>query len=358
VLCTAAKGIAEVITLTGTVNVDMNDVKTVMRDSGVAIMGSGRASGEGRAMRAVQTALESPLLNDNDIHGANFILLNITFGSDELLMDEISEITDHIQDQAGSTAEVIWGYGQDESLGEDVCVTVIATGFVAKTVDHILPEEKPAERKIVLEPDAPKEITQKVESPTGNVSSAPVAEDPVAEGPFMKNTSVEFEIEPPVQNRLVFPTAKLNLFDEPSNDDLPEVSQMKMKAEEVKPEESPKLFEFGQNAVAESPSAPDQLNFKAEPVLEDRPKRSEVMARNKEREGRIREFTLKLKSPSGLTDMENEPAYLRRKVALDSTASSAESSVSRFTLNESVDENGEKKVELRNNNSFLHDNAD
>jgi cell division protein FtsZ len=358
VLCTAAKGIAEVITLTGTVNVDMNDVKTVMRDSGVAIMGSGRASGEGRAMRAVQTALESPLLNDNDIHGANFILLNITFGSDELLMDEISEITDHIQDQAGSTAEVIWGYGQDESLGEDVCVTVIATGFVAKTVDHILPEEKPAERKIALEPDAPKEITQKVESPTGNVSSAPVAEDPVAEGPFMKNTSVEFEIEPPVQNRLVFPTAKLNLFDEPSNDDLPEVSQMKMKAEEVKPEESPKLFEFGQNAVAESPSAPDQLNFKAEPVLEDRPKRSEVMARNKEREGRIREFTLKLKSPSGLTDMENEPAYLRRKVALDSTASSAESSVSRFTLNESVDENGEKKVELRNNNSFLHDNAD
>jgi len=136
------------------------------------------------------------------------------------------------------------------------------------------------------------------------------------------------------------------------------VSQMKMKAEEVKPEESPKLFKFSQNVVAESPSAPDHLNFKPEPVLEDRPKRSEVMARNKEREGRIREFTQKLKSPSGLADMENEPAYLRRKVALENTASSAESSVSRFTLNESVDENGEKKVELRNNNSFLHDNAD
>ena len=95
ILCTAAKGIAEVITLTGEINVDMNDVNTVMRDSGRAIMGSGSASGQGRAQKAVSDALESPLLNDSDITGANFVLLNITFGTEEILMNEIMEITDH-----------------------------------------------------------------------------------------------------------------------------------------------------------------------------------------------------------------------------------------------------------------------
>ena len=132
ILCTAAKGIAEVITLTGEINVDMNDVNTVMRDSGRAIMGSGSASGQGRAAKAVTEALESPLLNDSDITGADHVLLNITFGTEEILMDEIMEITDHIQEAAGQTAEVIWGYGTDENLGEDLCVTVIATGFEGK----------------------------------------------------------------------------------------------------------------------------------------------------------------------------------------------------------------------------------
>ena len=129
VLCTAAKGIAEVITLTGEINVDMNDVNTVMRNSGRAIMGSGVAVGEGRARLAVSEALESPLLNDCDITGASFVLLNITFGHDEVLMDEIMEITDIIQQAAGQSAEVIWGYGIDPSLGDALCVTVIATGF-------------------------------------------------------------------------------------------------------------------------------------------------------------------------------------------------------------------------------------
>jgi len=160
VLCTAAKGIAEVITLTGDINVDMNDVKTVMRDSGAAIMGAGAASGDGRAMTAVAEALESPLLNDNDITGANFVLLNITYGTDELLMDEISEITDYIQDQAGATAEVIWGYGHDETLGEKICVTVIATGFEARAD---LPEGPSGKRQHLV--DGAREITQPLEGP-------------------------------------------------------------------------------------------------------------------------------------------------------------------------------------------------
>ena len=143
ILCTAAKGIAEVITLTGEINVDMNDVNTVMRNSGRAIMGSGSASGQGRAQKAVTDALESPLLNDSDITGANFVLLNITFGTEEILMDEIMDITDYIQDAAGQTAEVIWGYGTDPNLGEDLCVTVIATGFDATTSKSVTQAEGP-----------------------------------------------------------------------------------------------------------------------------------------------------------------------------------------------------------------------
>ena len=129
VLATAAKGIADVITTTGAINVDFNDVNTVMRDSGVAIMGSSVAEGEGRAITAVQEALNSPLLNDNNIEGAKYILLNITYGDIEVTMDEIGEITDYIQDEAGSTADVIWGHGYDPSLGNKLSVTLVATGF-------------------------------------------------------------------------------------------------------------------------------------------------------------------------------------------------------------------------------------
>ncbi len=114
VLTTAAKGIAEIISVTGNINVDYKDVNTVMKDSGNAIMGSAEAEGENRAMKAVQNALNSPLLNDNNIAGAKYVLLNITYENIEVTMDEISEITDYIQEEAGSTADVIFGYGLGE----------------------------------------------------------------------------------------------------------------------------------------------------------------------------------------------------------------------------------------------------
>lgn len=184
VLCTAAKGIAEVITLTGDINVDMNDVKTVMRDSGAAIMGAGAASGDGRAMTAVAEALESPLLNDSDITGANFVLLNITYGTDEVLMDEISEITDYIQDRAGATAEVIWGYGHDDSLGEKICITVIATGFETRAA---LPEG-PTISRIRLDEEA-REITQPLSNP---LATEPwEKEGPNETEPHLKTESAE-----------------------------------------------------------------------------------------------------------------------------------------------------------------------
>ena len=129
VLNIAAKGIAEIITLPGYINVDFADVRTVMADSGVAIMGAAQASGEDRAIRAITEALESPLLNNNDILGAKDILLNITSGTDEITMDEMSQITSHIIRKVGNNAAVIWGVGTDPDLGDAVSVTIIATGF-------------------------------------------------------------------------------------------------------------------------------------------------------------------------------------------------------------------------------------
>lgn len=131
VLNIAAKGIAEIITLPGYINVDFADVKTVMTDSGVAVMGAAKASGEDRAIRAISEALESPLLNNNDILGAKDILLNITSGTDEITMDEMTQITSHIIRKVGNNAAVIWGVGTDVNLGDAISVTIIATGFPA-----------------------------------------------------------------------------------------------------------------------------------------------------------------------------------------------------------------------------------
>lgn len=141
VLNIAAKGIAEIITLPGYINVDFADVKTVMTDSGVAIMGAAQASGKDRAIRAIREALDSPLLNNTDIVGAKDILLNITSGKEEITMNEMTDITSYIIRKVGNNAAVIWGVGTDESLEDALSVTIIATGF-PNDMD-IYPEMKP-----------------------------------------------------------------------------------------------------------------------------------------------------------------------------------------------------------------------
>jgi len=146
ILNTAAKSIAEIITVTLHVNLDFADVQTVMKESGVAIMGSANCEGENRAVRAVELALTSPLLNDNNIKGARYVLLNITCGTDDITMDELGEITDFIQEAAGQTADIIKGYGIDETLGDKINVTLIATGFSANPV--VTFSEKKAERVV------------------------------------------------------------------------------------------------------------------------------------------------------------------------------------------------------------------
>jgi cell division protein FtsZ len=140
VLATAAKGIAEIITLPGHVNVDFADVKAVMTDSGVSIMGSGSAEGEDRAINAIKQALDSPLLNNSDIRGAKDILLNITCGEPEVTMDEISQITEFLQAAAGNNSDIIFGVGKNPAISEKVVVTIIATGF---GTNNFIPTENP-----------------------------------------------------------------------------------------------------------------------------------------------------------------------------------------------------------------------
>ena len=374
ILCTAAKGIAEVITLTGEINVDMNDVNTVMRNSGRAIMGSGKASGEGRARTAVIEALESPLLNDCDITGAHFVLLNITFGNEEILMDEIMEITDFIQSAAGQSAEVIWGYGVDESLTDDLCVTVIATGFEGK--DQWNPRETEKTTRFVL--GAEKEITEPI---------APIAPSPIAhaseetkanneeETPFLKPTpavdslNANMTVQTSLQKTESINQAEPTL-NEASERDVEEA--MKVYTLDSAPlpttSDEPNLggIRFHEAKKEETP-APEPAQTPLSQTADTTPSGNRVPIQpvtkqpdsgDNGRNQRIQQFTRKLKTPGGLANLEAEPAYKRRQVILDDVDHSSKSQVSRFTLNEEVDEEGERHIELRNDNPFLHDNVD
>lgn len=212
ILTTAAKGIAEIITVPGYVNVDFEDVNTVMKNSGVAIMGTGLADGEDRALKAVRMALSSPLLNDNDIAGAQHILLNITSGTKEVLMDELTKITNYVQEAAGHTSEVIWGNCIDEALNEKISVTVIATGFetnqakqIART--HTSTDELPARISYRLddEDDSLKKNTDR-------------SKNSLSEEQFLRNTSSpKPETNKQPANRFKQPEDSLSVFMERRN---------------------------------------------------------------------------------------------------------------------------------------------
>ncbi len=197
VLTIAAKGIAEIITVAGYINVDFADVQTVMQNSGVAVMGSARASGEDRALRAIENALSSPLLNNNNIKGAKNILLNITSGKVEVTMDEIGDITDFIQDKAGNEADLIWGNGVDENLGDEISVTVIATGFSTSSIPEMVAAKQPEKtyHTLIDEPIQKAPVSQsfvKEKTETAKQFSQPVSQ-PTFEFEVSSGESDEFD---------------------------------------------------------------------------------------------------------------------------------------------------------------------
>jgi len=374
VLTVAAKGIAEVISVTGIINTDLNDVNTVMRNSGVAIMGSAKADGEDRAIVAVKQALSSPLLNDNEIIGANYVLLNVTYGDSEITMDEMSEITDYIQDEAGSTAEIIFGHGYDASLGDKLSVTVIATGFASSPITGY---EKLAEKQRVVLEDEPKaEIKAPLNSPTESTMWNGAKEITTErDEPFMKQEA-PVVVETPVQPSYFTPSTpvtntpseaevkKVNL-----DDDIIEQGAINFDWEvtnDVAPIQNEVVYE---EPIAATPfsmptSTPDVIRHTLDdeaPIEAKAEETRQILSpeeqqrKQQERMNRIHEFTARLKKADGIIQFENEPAYTRRSVSIENGGNySADSNASRYSVQPG--ENGEMR--LRGGNSFLHDNVD
>ena len=318
VLATAAKGIAEVIAVTGAINVDFNDVSTVMKDSGVAVMGSAEAEGDNRALKAVEKSLESPLLNDNDINGAEYVLLNITYGDREVLMDEITQITDYIQEAAGSTADVIFGYAEDTSLGDKLSVTVIATGFDSSPITGF--EVAPKKEVTTLKEEVKNEIVTPLETPTQQNTWAGAKEiESKQDMPFIKETA---SIEETPMNWDV---------ESSKNTEIEEEEPIRLVLKEDLEEKEDLLNSSKQNGLTSEEKQRIQSH----------------------RIENIENFTQNLRKTDGIQELEKEPAFLRRKVQLDDSTPSEEEKTGRFSI--SKDENG---TSLNSNNSFLHDNVD
>jgi cell division protein FtsZ len=349
ILTTAAKGIAEIITLPGYINVDFKDVRTVMKDSGVSIMGSSAAEGENRALRAVEGALSSPLLKDNEIEGARYILLNISSGENEVTMDEVSIITDYIQEEAGLAADLIWGNCRDESLGDKLSVTIIATGFQTKDER----EKEYSSKKIVnmLVPDAP--LVRPV-----NEFINPVTEGTPAE-PYMKHQKEEQK-----------QTGLFDLFAAPAQAEEADQDVVRfnlqeeepapaMEAESDMPEFTFKLSEPETETISNFGVAVEEKIVEPEPELANADEHKtdesieEQLRKSRERIMRLKDLSMKLRS-GNIQELENVPAYKRKEVALQETPASNESQVSRFSLLP----DSEGKIEIRDSNSFLHDNVD
>ncbi|TJZ50810.1 cell division protein FtsZ [Sphingobacterium olei] len=377
ILTTAAKGIAEIITIPGYVNVDFKDVRTVMNDSGVAIMGNHISKGDNRAIEAVTGALASPLLKDNEIEGARYILLNITSGNKEVTMDEVAIITDYIQEKAGLTADLIWGNCIDESYEDELSVTIIATGF--QTAEERIKEKE--KEKIAL-PLTPETSTSFVKPVVQNQFAAREADAPLE------------HLVKPVQNQTLTNEPKVvpqgDLFSSPvkpvntlGNSVIQSEAQVirhtletQNAAEEEEREQdlggyelktSASMFEFKLPTVFDTYEnineevAEDVQHIVESPVrnqfveIEEKEESNfeDQLMKTKERILRLKELSMKLKSSNGLQELENEPAYKRKQKPLDNLPHSSESQVSRFTLSF---EEGE--TEIRSNNSFLHDNVD
>jgi len=339
ILKTAAKGIAELITVPGYVNVDFEDVKTIMteNESGKAIMSSAQAEGEDRSTRAVQEALNSPLLDDNDIAGASDILLHIITGEKELMMDEVEEITTFIQSQAGNGANLIWGNGTDEGLGDALSVTIIATGFDKKRPHS---EENPNKVVIDLE-SVPEPVFTPREEVTDETPEIPSIEEPtliVKEEPKIVKEEQKEEVS----------------FTAPS--------------EEATPPQTPKkvhnLFETSPVQEKETPvkestpaekieSEPEEIEFEIENTIAPvEPKDEQEVKHADERRKKLK--GLSSLSSSNLAEMEKVPAYQRRNVEIDNSTPSSEENISRYTLGS--DDNNNPVI--NKGNSFLHDNVD
>ncbi len=349
ILTTAAKSIAEIITLAGYVNVDFQDVRTVMLNAGAAVMGSAETRGENRALKSAEGALASPLLDNRDIMGAKRILLSIISGVDaELQMDELDEITTYIQDQAGEEAEMIFGHGVDPDLGDRIRVTVIATGFQSDS--KVIPS--PKDDKKVLDLDRSQGWLFNTDNSVNDKNDlqvklkadpAPVVNSPsmtfvppanTPPPPPVSNTPPPAE-EKPVERELVF-TGPFNSIE----------SEKPAPPEEEDGEEG--LFkddEYDQSGVLYG----DQV-INEDGNMDLRSVKERLAKQSKERQEKLKNSRKIEMTKEDFHTKWTLPAYLRRGVNLQDVPHSSESFISKYNLN---DDNN-----LLGNNKFLHDNVD
>ncbi|MCP4053661.1 MAG: cell division protein FtsZ [Mesoflavibacter sp.] len=461
VLATAARGIAEVITHHYTQNIDLRDAKTVLSNSGTAIMGSAAASGQNRAHEAISKALDSPLLNDNKITGAKNVLLLIVSGAQEITIDEIGEINDHIQNEAGHGANIIMGVGEDESLEESIAVTVIATGFdveqqneisntEAKKVIHALEDDQSMEQDLSREQPNPAiilpniELEEKKETPVvkhtleieeeeeetkqslssfemDQVKKQTIEErDLIPTSEFIKNLDVTYyevdvnldenqefkitstakkETPKPIeeeqnkqQTMLSFdmpisekePTSApvteedegpivMGLSDNVTNlevNDFVEVIPVTENTETGEKRYALDDYEIKESAINPKPEVKqeeivlekktvetDAESKEIQPDVEVDPMNTPISellkSRAEERRKKMKNFNYKFNN-SKIDDIEKVPAYKRQGLELEDRQHSSDTNISRTTLG--VDDNDD--IQLRNNNSFLHDNVD
>ena len=445
VLSTASRGIAEVITHHYTQNIDLRDAKTVLSNSGTAIMGSATASGQTRAQEAIMKALDSPLLNDNKITGAKNVLLLIVSGSQEITIDEIGEINDHIQNEAGHGANIIMGVGEDESLQESIAVTIIATGFdidqqneisntETKKVIHALEEEVIEEvstqekEPAIITPDI--FLEEKKEDPivrhtlideNDTETSAKHDMDLIPTTDLLRNmdvvydevldtTKAELNIEPeefiitPIENKaepiIEEKEEQITLtFDLPLSNNEPEtveepesgeemmffsldedvkdidvnepveiisVTEVNEKGEKRYALDDVETYESSMNTKVET-EVKEEIVFEkkvlpveeADEISEDdidpmnSPISDLIKARADERRKHMKEFNYKFNTAK-IDEIEKEPAYKRQGVNLEDAQHSSETNASRLSVG--TDDNDD--IQLRSNNSFLHDNVD
>ncbi|MDI5949001.1 cell division protein FtsZ [Flavobacterium yafengii] len=450
VLATASRGIAEVITHHYTQNIDLRDAKTVLFNSGTAIMGSSVSSGENRAKEAIVAALDSPLLNDNKITGAKNVLLLIVSGTNEITIDEIGEINDHIQVEAGHNANIIMGVGEDESLGDAIAVTIIATGFdieqqneivntEPKKIIHTLEDEQRSVHNLSNKTVAAFDLN--TESPASNsnervvfdlLEDTVVAPEPVVTAPapainkeelmvmseFIKNLDVTFEIVSPITDidfTISSPVAEVKAvqpkvierqeqttfsFDLPlfKAEPVAQVEESKVMFEltnetrDIKVNEAVQFVpvteltdngiikysleeymepehDFMAKPVAKTPEVviPAELNITMKqvdtsvntPVDFDTISPMEMTIeeslrmRADERRKKLKEFNYKFhNNVSKIDEYEKEPAY--KRLGIDISNNQANNTNSRISVG--TDSNND--LQLRSNNSYLHDNVD
>ena len=354
VLNTATKGIAEVISQHLLVNIDLNDARKVLENSGTAVMGQAKVEGENRAIEAVIEALDSPLLNDNDITGAQQVLLKIVTGDGEgeIKMSELSKIKNKIQEAAGRDVNIIEGIGIDTDLGMSISVTVIATGF-----------EK---RK---KPKTPTTISlNSVESNTIIDNIDVGIESQNVSNHIQQTLYLDDEIKDEVDN--IQSLEKLDKVESIDKTEADSVSEKIIFNLNDKSDNNKQLDETAEEVIESIilEKKPDITGSKIVLDLDEEIKEESTLntfegaklntdalkIESRERESRLRSISMQLRTPSGLTSLEDIPAYKRNNIDISETPHSSESEVSSFTLT-----NGENNItELKQNNTFLHDNVD